>query len=295
MGDQPLPAHRTRRISLTKSQLRTELGAELLSLCESVTADGKLAPDEAQDLREWLDDAVDAELPAASYLREVVTKVLADGEVTPDECREVYKAVEAVLPIEVRRQATAARREIESAEREKAKDVREAERVERKRNLQIASANFMVAGVRHEGRPTVIERYAETGAGVQLARDRGNRYSQYAIAVHLENGKQIGFVPEFDAERLAPLLDDGAKSDAYITKILSGGRSPIPVVQARLYSADATIEPRARSGASFYSDASGEFPATSRSGSSGHRYGLPVWVWVILFVVVMIIAFANSD
>ena len=153
----------------------------------------------------------------------------------------------------------------------------------------------MVAGVRYEGRPAVIERYAETGAGVRLVRDRGNRHSQFAVAVHLENGKQIGFVPEFDAERLAPLLDEGAKSDAYITKILSGGRSPIPVVQARLYGADATIESRALSGTRPSSDAGSEFLGTSRSGSSGRRFGLPVWVWVALFAVVMIIAFANSD
>ena len=57
-----LPPHRTRRISLTKTQLRTELGAELLSLCESVTADGKLTPEEAQALRQWLDDSAVAHL-----------------------------------------------------------------------------------------------------------------------------------------------------------------------------------------------------------------------------------------
>ena len=66
MSDQPLPLHRTRRISLTKAQLRTELGAELLSLCQSATADGAIAPEETQGLREWLDEAAAAELPAAS-------------------------------------------------------------------------------------------------------------------------------------------------------------------------------------------------------------------------------------
>lgn len=228
MNDQPLPPHRTRRISLTKTQLRTELGAELLSLCESITADGRLAPQEAQGLREWLDEAAEAELPAASYLRDVVERVLADGTITPEESREVYRAVEAVLPPEVRRQATAARRDVEAAERDEARAAREREREERRRDVQLASANFMVAGVRHEGRPAVIQRYAKGGDPVRLFRDRGNRYSLFAIAVQLENGKQIGFVPEEDAQRLAPLLDEGAKCAAYVTKILTGGRSPIP-------------------------------------------------------------------
>jgi len=218
MNDQALPPHRTRRISLTKAQLRTKLGAELLSLCESVTADGKLATEEAEGLREWLDEADAAELPAASYLREVVERVLADGQITPEECREVYRAVEAVLPPEVRRKATAARREAEAAEREAAKAVREQEREERRRNVPIASANFMVAGVRHQGRGEIIARYANVGDPVRLVRDRSNRHSRFAIAVLLENGKQIGFVPEEDAQYLAPLLDQGAKCAAWMTK-----------------------------------------------------------------------------
>jgi hypothetical protein len=38
--------------SLTKAQLRTELGADLLSICESVTTDGRLTPeDELSDLK----------------------------------------------------------------------------------------------------------------------------------------------------------------------------------------------------------------------------------------------------
>src|SRR5690606_24068516 len=119
MTSNTLPRHRTRRISLTKTQLRTELGAELLSLCESITTDGKLAPAEAEALREWLDESEDAGLPAASYLREVVGRVLEDGTITADECREVYLAVEAVLPPEVRRQATTARKEVERRERER--------------------------------------------------------------------------------------------------------------------------------------------------------------------------------
>ncbi|MBP7012188.1 MAG: hypothetical protein KBB53_00010, partial [Steroidobacteraceae bacterium] len=42
-----LPAYLTRQFALTRPQLATELGAELLSLCQAVTTDGRLAPEEA--------------------------------------------------------------------------------------------------------------------------------------------------------------------------------------------------------------------------------------------------------
>lgn len=158
MNDQAIPSHRTRRISLTKAELRTELGAGLLPLCESVTADGKLAPEEAEGLREWLDEADAAELPAASYLREVVERVLADGQITPEECREVYRAVEVVLPPEVRRQATAARKEIEATQREEVKAAREQEREERRRDTQIAAID--AAGSRSPCSSTTASRSA---------------------------------------------------------------------------------------------------------------------------------------
>ena len=60
-----VPPHLTRRISLTKLQLRTELGAELLSLCESITAYGNLEPEERDALHQWLDDSNAVDLPAA--------------------------------------------------------------------------------------------------------------------------------------------------------------------------------------------------------------------------------------
>ena len=291
-----VPPHRTRRISLTKTQLRTELGAELLSVCESVTADGKLAPEEAQGLREWLDEANAAELPAASYLREVIERVLADGQITQEECREVYRAVEAVLPPEVRRQATAARKEIEAAEREAAKAVSEQEREERRRDVQIAAANFMVAGVRHEGRGEIIAHYANAGDPVRLVRDRGNRYSRFAIAVQLENGKQIGFIPEEDAQRLAPLLDEGAKCAAWITKILGSGRVPIPVVQTKLYRPDSTVDVEAMS-RSFRTvvvdfertELPRERPARRRKEGSAVRG----WLWIAAIVVLLIVIVAT--
>ena len=97
----------------------------------------------------------------------------------------------------------------------------------------------MVAGVRYEGRPQIISRYASPDDAVYLIRDRKNTFSRNAVEVRLSNGMQIGFVPEDYATDVAPLLDSGLPHDAFITKILTGGRSPIPVVQAYVYRADA--------------------------------------------------------
>ena len=116
VSDQGLPTYLSRQFTLSKSQLATELGAELLSLCQSVTADGRLAPEELEGLRRWLSDATAADIPALSYLRTSIERVLADGRITPEEYRDVYRAVEAILPFEARKQALAARQQVESAE-----------------------------------------------------------------------------------------------------------------------------------------------------------------------------------
>jgi uncharacterized membrane protein len=116
MTETGLPTYLNRGLSLSHAELCTQLGAELLSLCQSVTADGRLTPEELDGLRQWLREAETAEMPAAKHLRGVIRKVLADGKITPDEYNEVHRAVEAALPFDDRRQAMSARLEVEAAE-----------------------------------------------------------------------------------------------------------------------------------------------------------------------------------
>ena len=116
MSETGLPTYLDRGLSLSHAELCTQLGAELLSLCRSVTADGRLTPEELDGLRQWLLEAESAQMPAAKHLRGVIRKVLADGKITPDEYKEVHRAVEATLPFDVRRQAMSARLEVEAAE-----------------------------------------------------------------------------------------------------------------------------------------------------------------------------------
>jgi hypothetical protein len=198
-----------------------------------VTADGRLAPEELEGLQQWLHDADAADMPAVKYLRTSIERVLADGRITPEEYREVYRAVEAVLPFEARKQALAARQEVETAAAAGAR----VEHAARQRGIPVAdtamaTVTFMVAGVRQEGRPEIIERHARPNDVIVLARQRESGVN---ISVKLSNGSEIGFVPEVDARQLAPLLDGGSRYEARITEVLATGRSPIPVVQVRVF------------------------------------------------------------
>jgi hypothetical protein len=116
MTDTGLPTYLNRGLSLTHAELCTELGRELLALCQSVTADGRLSPDELGALKQWLRDAESASMPAAKHLRWVIAKVLADGKITPEEYREVHRAVEGALPFDAQREAMDARLAVEAEE-----------------------------------------------------------------------------------------------------------------------------------------------------------------------------------
>lgn len=245
MSENPKKPGRTTRISLTKKQRESEIGAELLSLCQTATADGSLSPEEIVALRDWLDDNKDADLPAISHLTGVVHTIIADRRVTLEERRELFIAIEAVLPADIRGISKNARRTREERERQRLRIQREAERQrqseERERNDPIEHWDFMVAGSRYEGRPEVISRHAHSGDSAFLVRDRNNKYSRNAIEVRTSDGHQIGFVPEDEAIDISPLLDAGHPYLAEIKKILTGGRAPIPVVIAEVYRKDATV------------------------------------------------------
>jgi hypothetical protein len=152
----------------------------------------------------------------------------------------------------------------------------------------------MVAGVRYEGRPRLIAKYVRPDDTVFLVRDRNNRFSRNAVEVRTRHGYQIGFVPENYAIGLAPLLDKGCSHVAFITKVLTGGRSPIPVVQAYVHRADST-EP----GAVFEKDvpAKKQYAVPTETeeqtpslGATEVSSGSRGWVFVFLVAFIVIIA-----
>jgi len=283
MTETGLPTYLTRQFALTRPQLATELGAELLSLCQSVTADGRLAPEEIAGLRQWLGDAEAAELQAARFLRGVIERVLADGRITADEYKEVYRAVEAVLPFEARQQAHAAREQAESSDLS-ARVQASATPVPVARAAQAASTpsldvTFMVAGVRQDGRPALIDERASAGLAVTLELTTAGSDGDEAIAVKLPDGTQIGFAPAAESRQIIPLLRKGARCNAHIVRIRSSGRSPIPVVQVRFFPAEVpAIDPLAQVAA--------HLPAAA--SRRGRKFALLVGITVAALIVIAI-------
>jgi HIRAN domain len=229
---------RKRRISITKLQRRTAAAVELIALCQTITEDGSLTDADIEALKEWLTDNQQAELPAKDFLLLTVTKILADGHVTAEERHELYVAIETALPPDIRADVRGKRTAARAQQRAEREAARAAAQQGRRREAPLGTWDFMVAGCRYEGRPDVIRGYAQPGDSVFLARDPANPFSRNAVEIRLSNGLQIGYVPEEDATEIAPDLDSGHPHRAYIKKILTGGRVPIPVVVATIYAPD---------------------------------------------------------
>jgi len=241
-----------RRTSLSKTQQASALGAELLALCQRVTSDGALDEAEAQQLEAWLRDHQDGDLPAIAYLRSALERILADRKITPDELNELHELIEAVLPPEVRGLSRAARRARTKRERESRRAEEQArvaaERAAVAKNLAIDHFDFIVAGVRYEGRAALVERDVRAGNRLYLWREPDNRFSRNAVAVLTEHGYQIGYVPEDHATDLAPLLDASHPYVASVKKLFEGERGVIPIVVADVFPVEADFEGLTRPG-----------------------------------------------
>src|SRR5437879_2287369 len=120
-GSQP-----NRRLSITKLQRRSAAGADLIALCQTVTEDGSLSQEELAALKQWLDDHGATDLPARDYLFHTIERIVADGKVTLEERRELHRAIETILPPDVRSPASAKRRAREQAATDQARVDREA-------------------------------------------------------------------------------------------------------------------------------------------------------------------------
>ncbi|MGK2913886.1 MAG: HIRAN domain-containing protein [Porticoccaceae bacterium] len=276
-------SEKAKRVSLTKSQRASQVGADLLALCQSVTNDGSLSEEEVAQIRAWLVEHKESDLPAIPFLIPIVEGILQDGVVTDTEKRDLFIAIERVLPQDVRAMSKAARLGLERADKEQERATKEQARLaqneEKERNRPVARFDFMVAGTRYEGRSKIIERYVEEGDRVVLSRDHGNSHSENAIQVMTDGGDQIGFVPEDDAVELAPLLDSGHIYSASIKKLLSGSRSPIPVVVAAVYQLGASIP--TRSTASTKSGAGPTFETAFAKGLLG------IFVAIVALVILV--------
>ena len=243
MADSP----RRPRLSFAPKYTKSGIVAELLTLLETVTADGTITEAEAHEIAAWLDaNREESSIPGIEFLRTTVREILADGKVTDEERAALYKAVEKTLPMEARRRARERRTAIEALEKVRSREQRDTQRkqtrADRERNRPVIGSNFMVAGVLYEGRAAIIERFAARGQRVFLVREPQNPYDPNAILVRVDQGYDIGYVPRDEAAALAKFLDLGFPHTAVIRKILQGRKAPIPVVDADIYGKDAAVE-----------------------------------------------------
>jgi|SRR5579863_994262 len=113
----PPHKHVTLRIDATDHGV----AAELLQILEEVTADGIITEDEVRALRAWLDSHDSQEL-AFTFLRTILESVLAGGTMSPASLATLQRAIERVLPADLREKAQATRVAHELLEKTKRKE-----------------------------------------------------------------------------------------------------------------------------------------------------------------------------
>lgn len=91
-----------KRLSLTKTDVQTTAGLELLQVLQSITDDGHVQEAEVHQLRDWLIQNAEVALPSREYLTHIINPVLKDGVITDDEFDLLHDAVLRVLPTELR-------------------------------------------------------------------------------------------------------------------------------------------------------------------------------------------------
>jgi hypothetical protein len=235
--------------------------AELIAFVHPLVADGTIDKERIEKIAMWLAERPTRTLSQFELLRTTIALVCSTDPLTSEGKRAVQKAVENVLPREIRRNvkvvraaqevAAAAR---EKAERERSRAEKQAARVReraekaeaRERNRVLYRANFMVAGVRHENREWAIRNFLRAGQRVLLIREPDNSHDPNAIRIGVRRWEgrpfDLGFVPREIAAGAAPIMDKPHKYVAECTTILTKGKVPIPVVNMALYGPLADIE-----------------------------------------------------
>jgi len=76
-----------------------------------------------------------------------------------------------------------------------------------------------LAGVTFEGRMENIERYAMANSRYRLVRQPDNKFDTKAIQV-TANGHDIGFLPSYLSQELAPIMDSGIELNVHFRRAL---------------------------------------------------------------------------
>ena len=224
------------RVLLTKSELDTEAGKQLLELTVRIATDGKLDLDEIKELRSWLiANKVNNKLAAIGYLYDIMARITADGVIDRDELIELQLAIERVIPTTHRASVIQARKKREEVRRERLKEKRRIEKEQEKeernrlreeeyaRRMRLRHSFAKVAGVTFANddgteRQDIIKRCI-LGEQLLLRHDAYNEYCMFATQVLRTNGEQLGYAPEYLAERICCEIEDGDNVVALLTDV----------------------------------------------------------------------------
>ena len=218
---------RTANTPAAARQQTTEACLELLAVYDTVAENGRLLPNEASALADWLAAYSEATFLPQDQLANLVRRALGVGVITDSDRVAIRNAIDRMLPPDVREVVRTGRTKGNTRGRE---------------NVPIDSYRFVVAATREDMRTTHIARYAFEGDEVLLVRESDNPHSRSAVLVRLVTGFDVGYVPELDARSMAQHLDENLPYTASVKRIVRGGSAPIPIITADFYRADSRVE-----------------------------------------------------
>lgn len=230
------------RVTLTKKELEDEAAQELVMLIQTAGGDGNLTDEEIFDIEAWLCRHKNSDISAIEFLLPIVQNALKDKRITKAERLDIFRALERVVPLEVRKTISGQRKqkEEEVAAAEEAELARERERVaeEHRAAKFIDSVHFPICGAIRRGDAIAQEGIRE-GSRVKLV-PRPNSRNDSAVEVYSDGGVHIGFVRDEEAEEIFPLVSRGCKYAAAVDKMWAGSYGTVPIVDVDIFERDSS-------------------------------------------------------
>lgn len=232
------------RVYLSNADLATQSGKELLELGVRIAADGKIDLNEIKELRKWLRaNQEQGKANSIDYLAEIMNRITADSVIDRDELLELHRAIERIIPVSHRTAGVQARKKREAERKQRIKAQRESDKL-KQRELALAQRETELAeyeaanrkAIRHEFSKVAgvtfqnedgterqdILRFCSPGEQLILIHDVDNDFSCNAVEVRRLNGLQLGYAPEYLAERIVDEME-GDKNVHGILKAVTGG------------------------------------------------------------------------
>lgn len=87
------------------------------------------------------------------------------------------------------------------------------------RGESVFSSRFFVSGIRYVERPEEVVTAVSAGHRLELRRQPENKLNPKAVIVDVENGRQLGWVPDWLCGEVTDMLDDGWRIELVAEKV----------------------------------------------------------------------------